>query len=195
LTKQLRTRRPTRRNNANKTKGKQRSVIENAVSIHDRPAAANNRTEPGHWEGDLIIGTNGSQMGTIVDRVTGFTVLVQLDRRDSDTVCDRLSEQFSLLPVGLCCSLTWDRGMELAAHHRVTENVGLPVYFADPRSPWQRGTNENTNGLLRQYFPKKTSMHPFSQADLDAVAHRLNTRPRKRLGYQTPADRIGDQLQ
>lgn len=195
LAKKLRTRRPTRRNNANRTKGKQRSVIKNAVSIHERTGAANQRSEPGHWEGDLIIGAKVSQIGTIVDRATGFTVLVQLDGRDARTVCDRVGDQLATLPADLRGSLTWDRGMELAAHERVTAKTGVPVFFCDPRSPWQRGTNENTNGLLRQYFPKKTSMHGFTQHDLDAVAHRLNTRPRKRLGYRTPAATLAAMLQ
>ena len=187
LTKHLRTRRPIRKHKNHSVKGQLRSKIADAVSIHDRPPEVEDRAVPGHWEGDLLLGRGVTQMATVVERTSRFTVLVQLDGRDMITVADRLAEKMNELPVELRRSLTWDRGMELARHQNVTEWTGLDVYFADPRSPWQRGTNENTNGLLRQYFPKGTSLATVTQADLDRVATKLNTRPRKALGYRTPA--------
>jgi IS30 family transposase len=130
-----------------------------------------------------------------VERSTRYTVLVRLPGRDMTSVTAALSTRMAQLPADVRRSLTWDRGMELAGHKRVTAATGLAVYFADPRSPWQRGTNENTNRLLRQYFPKGTSMADFTQADLDTIAHRLNTRPRKTLDYATPADKLAPLLQ
>jgi IS30 family transposase len=141
-------------------------------------------------EGDLLLGRHWTQIATVVERTTRFTVLVQLDGRDMDTVTASLSRTMTRLPEQLRRSLTWDRGMELAGHKNVTANTGLEVYFADPRSPWQRGTNENTNRLLRQYLPKGTSMAGLTQDDLDTIAAKLNTRPRKNLDYDTPADRL-----
>lgn len=190
LQQHLRTRRPTRRNIHNTVTGQWRSQITDAVSIRERPADVEDRAIPGHWEGDLLLGRHWSQIATVVERSTRFTVLVQLDRRDMSTVTDGLSRTMARLPEQLRKSLTWDRGMELADHKTVTANTGLAVYFADPRSPWQRGTNENTNRLLRQYFPKGTSMAHLTQDDLDAVAAKLNSRPRKTLDYDTPADRL-----
>lgn len=190
LQQHLRTRRPTRRNIHNTVTGQWRSQITDAVSIRERPAEAEDRAIPGHWEGDLLLGRHWSQIATVVERATRFTVLVQLDGRDMTTVTEGLSRTMARLPKQVRKSLTWDRGMELADHKTVTANTGLAVYFADPRSPWQRGTNENTNRLLRQYFPKGTSMAGLTQDDLDAVAAKLNTRPRKTLGYDTPADRL-----
>ncbi len=190
LQQHLRTRRPTRRNIHNTVTGQWRSQITDAVSIRERPAEADDRAVPGHWEGDLLLGRHWSQLATVVERSTRFTVLVQLDGRDMATVTEGLSRTMARLPEQLRKSLTWDRGMELADHKTVTANTGLDVYFADPRSPWQRGTNENTNRLLRQYFPKGTSMARVTQDDLDAVASRLNSRPRKTLDYDTPADRL-----
>jgi len=187
LTKHLRTRRPIRKNKHHTVKGQLRSQIAGAVSIHERPPEVEDRAVDGHWEGDLLLGRGLTQMATVVERSSRFTVLVQLDGRDMATVAERLAEKMNELPIDLRRSLTWDRGMELASHHDVTTWTGLDVYFADPRSPWQRGTNENTNGLLRQYFPKGTSMRQLTQADLDAVALKLNTRPRKTLRYRTPA--------
>lgn len=187
LTRHLRTRRPIRKHKNHSVKGQVRSQIAGAVSIHERPPEVDDRAVPGHWEGDLLLGRGVTQLATVVERTSRFTVLVQLDGRDMVTVSESLAAKMTQLPVELRKSLTWDRGMELARHHDVTEWTGLAVYFADPRSPWQRGTNENTNGLLRQYFPKGTSMAQLTQADLDAVALKLNTRPRKALGYRTPA--------
>lgn len=190
LQQHLRSRRPTRRNIHNVVTGQWRSQITDAVSIRERPAEAADRAVPRHWEGDLLLGREVSQLATVVERSTRFTVLVQLDGRDMATVTEGLSRTMTRLPQQLRKSLTWDRGMELADHKTVTANTGLAVYFADPRSPWQRGTNENTNRLLRQYFPKGTSMAGLTQDDLDDVAARLNSRPRKTLDYDTPADRL-----
>jgi len=145
-------------------------------------------------DGDLLLGRGVSQLATVVERASRFTVLVQLDGRDMVTVANALAAKMNLLPAELRRSLTWDRGMELARHSDVTRWTGLEVYFADPRSPWQRGTNENTNGLLRQYFPKGISMAQLTQADLDAVAAKLNTRPRKTLGFRTPATVLDEML-
>ena len=190
LQQHLRSRRPTRRNIHNTVTGQWRSQITDAVSIRERPAEAEDRAVPGHWEGDLLLGRHWSQLATVVERSTRFTVLVQLDGRDMATVTEGLSRTMARLPQQLRKSLTWDRGMELADHKTVTANTGLDVYFADPRSPWQRGTNENTNRLLRQYFPKGTSMASLTQDDLDEIAARLNSRPRKTLDYDSPADRL-----
>jgi IS30 family transposase len=182
LTKHLRSSRPTRRNIHNTISGQWRSQIKDAVSIRERPAEAADRAVPGHWEGDLLLGRGLTQVATVVERSTRFTVLVQLDGRDMTTVAQ--------LPVLVRRTLTWDRGMELAGHKDVTAATGLAVYFADPRSPWQRGTNEHTNRLLRQYLPKGVSMAGLTQDDLDQIAAKLNTRPRKTLEFQTPADRL-----
>ena len=152
------------------------------------------RAVPGHWEGDLLLGRHWSQLATVVERTTRFTVLVQLSGRDMTAVTDGLSREMGQLPDHLRRSLTWDRGMELANHQVVTANTGLEVYFADPHSPWQRGTNENTNRLLRQYFPKGTSMASLTQPDLDLIAAKLNARPRKILGFDTPAVRFNSLL-
>ena len=151
---------------------------------------ADDRAVPGHWEGDLLLGRHWTQVASVVERSTRYTVLVQLDNREMTTVSDGLRRTMIRLPEHLRKSLTWDRGMELADHKSVTVDTGLQVYFADPRSPWQRGTNENTNRLLRQYLPKGVSMAGLSQDDLDLIAHKLNTRPRKTLSFDTPADRL-----
>jgi IS30 family transposase len=190
LQKHLRSGRPIRRSVHNTVKGQWRSQITDAVSISQRPAEVADWAIPGHWEGDLLLGRGLTQIATVVERTTRFTVLVALLGRDMHTVTAGLSAQMTKLPVQLRQSLTWDRGMELAGHKLVTANTGLQVYFADPRSPWQRGTNENTNRLLRQYFPKGTSLAAFSQNDLDAIAAKLNTRPRQTLDFDTPADRL-----
>jgi IS30 family transposase len=190
LQKHLRSGRPIRRSVHNTVKGQWRSQIIDAVPISHRPVEVEDRAIPGHWEGDLLLGRHWTQCATVVERTTGYTVLVQLDNREMGTVADGLRRTMTQLPDHLRKTLTWDRGMELAGHKTVTVDTGLAVYFADPRSPWQRGTNENTNGLLRQYLPKGMSMAGLTQDDLDTIAHRLNTRPRKRLGYDTPADRL-----
>ncbi len=194
LQKHLRTRRPTRRNVHNTVTGQWRSQIRDAVSISERPAEVEDRAIPGHWEGDLLLGRHWTQVATVVERSTRFTVLVQLDGRDMNTVTEGLTREMNKLPERVRKSLTWDRGMELADHKTVATNTGLDVYFADPRSPWQRGTNENTNGLLRQYLPKGQSMGQLTQDDLDTIALKLNTRPRKTLDFDTPADRLATLL-
>ena len=164
--------------------------IKDAVSIRERPAEVEDRAIPGHWEGDLLLGRHWSQVATVVERATRFTVLVALDGRDMTTVSAGLAREMTRLPEQVRKSLTWDRGMELADHKTVTVNTGLEVYFADPRSPWQRGTNENTNRLLRQYLPKGQTMAHLTQDDLNAIAAKLNSRPRKTLDFDTPADRL-----
>lgn len=183
----LRTRRPIRRSRHSTTKGLQRSQIKGLVSISERPSEVEERTVVGHWEGDPIMGRGVSQIATVVERCSRYTVLVACAGRDTGTVVASLSEKMTTLPRATRKTLTWDRGMELAAHPKVTEATGLAVYFADARSPWQRGTNENTNGLLRQYLPKGVSMAGITQEQLDLVADKLNARPRKALDYATPA--------
>ena len=186
----LRSGRPMRTSVHNVVTGQWRSQAKDARSIAERPPDVAGRVVPGHWEGDLLLGRHGTQLATVVERMTRFTVLVQLSGRDMATVTAGLSREMTKLPTALRRSLTWDRGMELADHKTVTANTGLDVYFADPRSPWQRGTNENTNRLLRQYFPKGTSMGALTQEDLDVVAAKLNRRPRKTLAFDTPAQRL-----
>ena len=186
----LRSGRPMRRSVHNTVTGQWRSQIKGAVSIAERPATVEDRAVPGHWEGDLLLGRHWTQIATLVERTTRFTVLVHLEGRDMHSVTAGLSREMTRLPEHVRRSLTWDRGMELANHAVVTANTGLDVYFADPHSPWQRGTNENTNRLLRQYFPKGVSMAALTQADLNRVAAELNTRPRKTLDFDTPAMRF-----
>jgi len=161
-----------------------------AVSIRERPAEAQDRAVPGHWEGDLLCGANNSYIATLVKRQTRFAVLIKVSGRDTATVVAALSKQVRKLPQELRRSLTWDRGKEMADHKKFTVATDVQVYFCDPRSPWQRGSNENTNSLLRQYFPKGTDLSGYSQAYLNKIALRLNQRPRKTLGFETPADRL-----
>ena len=158
------------------------------VSIAERPPSANARAVPGHWEGDLLVGKHETQLATLVERHSRFVLLVRLPAADSGTVVDALARRITRLPAALQQSLTWDRGKEMAQHRRFTVTTGVQVYFCDPQSPWQRGSNENTNGLLRQYFPKGTDLRPVTQRHLDAVARKLNTRPRETLGWRTPAE-------
>jgi IS30 family transposase len=190
LRKHLRSGRPFRRNPKNTVKGQRRGEIKGAVSIVDRPPEVEGRAIPGHWEGDLLLGRHWSQTATVVERTTRYTVLVHVTSRGMDAVSEGLPREMAKLPETVRRTLTWDRGMELANHPEVTKNTGLAVFFADPRSPWQRGTNENTNRLLRQYFPKGMSLAALTQDELNAVAVKLNTRPRKTLGYDTPAEQM-----
>ncbi len=190
LLKHLRSHRVMRHGKTATTKGQPRGQIIDGVSIRDRPASVEDRAVPGHWEGDLIAGSKNTHLATLVERQSRFTLLVKVNGKDSATVVSALSHQVKKLPSQLRRSLTWDRGMELAQHKRFTVATNLRVYFCDPRSPWQRGTNENTNRLLRQYFPKGTDLSIHTQADLNAVALRLNQRPRKTLGFCTPADKL-----
>ncbi len=184
----LRSRRSMRRSKKASTHGQPgRGDIADAVSIRERPAAAADRAVPGHWEGDLLAGSKNSHVATLVERRSRFTMLVKVGGKDTRTVVGALRRRVRTLPKELRATLTWDRGKELAEHKRFTIATDVQVYFCDPSSPWQRGTNENTNGLLRQYLPKKSDVSRHSQAQLNAIARRLNTRPRKRLGYQTPA--------
>jgi IS30 family transposase len=155
-----------------------------------RPAEIEDRAIPGHWEGDLLGGTRNSHIATLAERHSRFTILVKVPSKDTATVVAALSRQLRKLPVSLRRSLTWDRGLEMAKHKSFTVATNVKVYFCDPQSPWQRGTNENTNGLLRQYLPKKTDLSAYSQSDLDKVALRLNQRPRKTLGFETPASKL-----
>lgn len=161
--------------------------IRDAVSIRERPAAAEDRAVPGHWEGDLLAGAANTHVATLVERHSRFVMLVEVDGKDTQTVVGALSRQMRTLPAQLRGSLTWDRGTEMAAHTQFTVATDLKVYFCDPQSPWQRGSNENTNGLLRQYLPKGTDFSQFTQRQLDDIATRLNTRPRQTLGFHTPA--------
>jgi IS30 family transposase len=169
--------------------------IVDAVSIRERPAEIEDRAVPGHWEGDLLSGTNNSHMATLVERHSRFAMLIKVQGKDTASVVSALSKQVRKLPVELRRSLTWDRGKEMADHKTFTIATDVQVYFCDPRSPWQRGSNENTNGLLRQYFPKGTDLSGYSQAYLNKIALRLNQRPRKTLGFETPADRLRAVLQ
>jgi len=169
--------------------------IRQMVNIRERPAEIEDRAVPGHWEGDLLCGSAGTAIATLVERKTRFVMLIALPKNHrADVVADALTEKITTLPVALRRSLTWDQGKEMAEHARFSVDSGVSVYFCDPRSPWQRGSNENTNGLLRQYFPKRTSLAPFSQADLDHVADELNGRPRQTLDWMTPSEALDDAL-
>ena len=169
--------------------------IVDGVSIRERPADVEDRAVPGHWEGDLICGSKNSYIATVVERQSRFTLLVKVDGKKTDRVVPALAGQMAKLPERLKQSLTWDRGTELASHQKFTVATDIDVYFCDPSSPWQRGTNENTNGLLRQYFPKGSCLSGYSQQDLDKVANHLNNRPRKTLGFLTPARKLEQLLQ
>jgi IS30 family transposase len=189
LMQHLRTRRAIRRSRNATQKGRQ---FVNAVSIRQRPASVEDRAVPGHWEGDLLCGSKNSYVVTLVERHTRYLMLAKVSTKDTQTVVTALIKQARKLPNELYKSLTWDRGKELADHQRFTMETDIDVYFCDPQSPWQRGSNENTNGLLRQYFPKGIDLTPFSQAELNKVARQLNERPRKTLDFHSPAEKFGE---
>jgi IS30 family transposase len=183
----LRSRRTMRRAKHATRRGQGRGAISDAVSIRERPAEATDRALPGHWEGDLLIGGGNTQVATLVERRSRYLLLVKVPAKDAQSVSHALRRRVRTLPRELRHTLTWDRGPEMAAHRDFTIATDITVYFCDPRSPWQRGTNENTNGLLRQYLPKDSDLSRWTQTQLNAIARRLNTRPRKTLGYDTPA--------
>ena len=191
LVQHLRRTRVMRRSRHHTQKTDNHGRIKDTVSISERPATVADRAVPGHWEGDLLCGSGNSQIATLVERHTRYVMLVKVARKDTETVINALIKNTSKLPQELYKSLTWDRGSEMADHKRFTLATDIQVYFCDPQNPWQRGTNENTNGLLRQYFPKGIDLSVYSQAKLNAVARKLNQRPRKTLDYETPAERFG----
>ena len=191
LTAHLRRGRMLRRSrHYNGLKGHGRGLIPDTVSIRERPAQAEDRAVPGHWEGDLLAGSNNTHIATLVERTSRFVMLVKVPRCDSQTVVRALSRRVRALPKQLRRSLTWDRGKEMSSHKDFSLATDVKVYFCDPHSPWQRGSNENTNGLLRQYFPKRTDLSGYSQAQLDNIALKLNLRPRQTLGFETPAHKL-----
>ncbi|RYD66914.1 MAG: IS30 family transposase [Verrucomicrobiaceae bacterium] len=189
LLEHLRRSRAMRRSRHHTQKTADHGRISDTISIRERPAAVEDRAVPGHWEGDLLCGSSNSQIATLVERSTRYVMLVKVDRKDTQTVVDALIRTARKLPNELYKSLTWDRGKEMADHRRFTLATDIQVSFCDPQSPWQRGSNENTNGLLRQYFPKGIDLSAFSQAKLNEVARKLNERPRKTLGFETPIER------
>jgi len=194
LLQHLRRTRVMRRSRHHTQKTDNHGRITDVVSIGERPATTDDRAVPGHWEGDLLFGNRDSQIATLVERHTRYVMLVKVSAKDTETVVNALIKNARKLPQELYKSLTWDRGKEMAAHKRFTLATDIKVYFCDPHSPWQRGTNENTNGLLRQYFPKGNDVSGFSQAKLNAVARKLNERPRKTLNYETPAERFSQSV-
>jgi IS30 family transposase len=195
-----------------RTRGRGKQFVTAEILISERPAEAADRAVPGHWEGDLILGLGSSAIGTLVERTTRFTMLLHLPRMEghgdeprikngpalaghgAEAVRDAIADSIGTLPEQLRRSLTWDQGAEMAQHAQLRINTGLAIYFCDPHSPWQRGSNENTNGLLRQYFPKGTDLSKHTRSDLTAVATALNSRPRKTLGWKTPAEVLNEQL-
>ena len=190
LIQHLRSKRRIRRSRHASIHGHSQGRIVDAISIRERPAEAEDRAIPGHWEGDLLSGADNSYVITLVERGSRFCKLGKVSGKDTATVVAALSRQVRRLPATLRRSLTWDRGLEMAQHKSFTMATDMQVYFCDPQSPWQRGSNENTNGLLRQYLPKNADLSSFSQSELDEIALRLNTRPRETLGFRTPADKL-----
>jgi len=186
----LRSKRRMRRSRHASPSGQSRGQIVDAISIRERPPEVEDRAIPGHWEGDLLAGAKNSYIATLVERHSRFAMLIKVPSKDTAVVVAALSKHVRKLPATLRRSLTWDRGLEMAKHKEFTVATDVQVYFCDPQSPWQRGTNENTNLLLRQYFPRGTDLAPISQAQLDQVSQRLNQRPRKTLGFQTPASKL-----
>jgi IS30 family transposase len=190
LIQHLRSKRRIRRSRHASVHGHSQGKIVDAISIRQRPAEVEDRAVPGHWEGDLLRGARNSHVITLVERRSRFCMLIKVLGKDTATVVAALSQHVQQLPSALRRSLTWDRGLEMAQHKSFTMATDMQVYFCDPQSPWQRGSNENTNGLLRQYLPKKADLSQFTQSELDAIALRLNTRPRQTLGFRTPADKL-----
>ena len=190
LVEHLRRSRVMRRSRHHTQKTDKHGRITDTVSISERPAGVEDRAVPGHWEGDLLFGSKNSQIATLVERQSRYVMLAKVDGKDTETVVNALIRHAQKLPRELYKSLTWDRGKEMADHQRFTLATDIKVYFCDPQSPWQRGSNENTNGLLRQYLPKGIDLSAYSQSKLNAIARRLNERPRKTLNYETPAQRF-----
>jgi IS30 family transposase len=190
LVQHLRSERRIRRSRNSSVHGHSQGRIVDAISIRERPAEVEDRAVPGHWEGDLLRGAGNSHVITLVERGSRFCTLKKVASKDTATVVAALIEHVQQLPAALRRSLTWDRGLEMAQHKTFTMATDVKVYFCDPQSPWQRGSNENTNGLLRQYLPKNADLSRFSQSELDQIALRLNTRPRQTLGFRTPADKL-----
>jgi len=195
LTKELRSGRGVRRAGRISVRGQGRGQIVDALHISERPAEADDRAVPGHWEGDMVSGSGNSHVGTLVERSSRFVQLVKLENKTTDCVIAALTAKVQELPEQLKQPLTWDRGLEMAKHKQFTIDTGVQVYFCDPKSPWQRGTNENTNGLLRQYLPHGMNLKEVTQEQLDEIAHRLNSRPRKTLGFMTPSRKLSELLQ
>ncbi len=195
LLKHLRRSHSLRQSKRHSRKGERGTInIVKGVSIRERPAEVDSREALGHWEGDLVTGSKNTHIATLVDRKSRYTIILKLKGKDATSVNQALTNKFKDLPSALCKSLTWDRGMELAKHAEFTKDTGIPIYFCDPQSPWQRGTNENTNSLIRLYFPKKTCLAQHSQKKLDEVAEQLNTRPRKTLKFETPKHLIAQSV-
>jgi IS30 family transposase len=192
LIQHLRSQRRIRRSRHASVHGHSQGRIVDAISIRERPAEVEDRAIPGHWEGDLLRGARNSHVATLVERHSRYCLLVKVSGKDTATVVAALSQHVRKLPEALRLSLTWDRGLEMAQHKSFTIATDMKVYFCDPQSPWQRGSNENTNGLLRQYLPHSVDLARFSQAQLDTIALRLNTRPRLTLGYRTPAATLAE---